>query len=198
MYLERYPQFTAEIEGLTVHFIHQKSGAPNAIPLILFHGWPGSFLEFLPLVSELTGKGKTTKGKSVSFDVIIPSLPGFGPSSAPPANWTVKDSARIFNTLMTDVLGYKTFATHGTDWGSAVAYSLYSLFNTTVRASQLVFLPFFPWTPDQLAAGGIKLDALEQFEEQGFVEWYTNGQAYFEQESTRVSRAKNPVGVNGR
>ncbi|UKZ74572.1 hypothetical protein TrVFT333_002242 [Trichoderma virens FT-333] len=183
--INKYPQFTAEIEGLTVHFIHQKSNKPDAIPLILFHGWPGSFLEFIPLIEDLTKNGKTSTGKSVSFDVVIPNLPGFGPSSAPPANWTTGDTARIFNTLMTDVLGYKTFAAHGTDWGCSVAYHLYSSFNSTVRATQLVFLPFFPFTPDQLAAEGIELDALEKFEEGGFMEWYTNGQAYFQLESTK-------------
>jgi pimeloyl-ACP methyl ester carboxylesterase len=187
--LSRYPQFTAQIEGLTVHFVHQKSGDPDAIPLILFHGWPGSYLEFLPLVSDLTKKGKTPSGESVSFDVIIPSLIGFGLSSAPPANWTTLDSARVFNTLMTDVLEYKTYATHGTDWGCSVAYHLYNSYNTTVRASQLVFLPFFPLTPDQLAAEGIALDELEEFEEGGFTEWSTNGQAYFQQESTKVSES---------
>ncbi|EHK22967.1 uncharacterized protein TRIVIDRAFT_150190 [Trichoderma virens Gv29-8] len=188
--INKYPQFTAEIEGLTVHFIHQKSNKPDAIPLILFHGWPGSFLEFIPLIGDLTKNGKTSTGKSVSFDVVIPNLPGFGPSSAPPANWSTEDTARIFNTLMTDVLGYKTFAAHGTDWGCSVAYHLYSSYNSTVRATQLVFLPFFPFTPDQLAAEGIELDALEKFEEGGFMEWYTNGQAYFQLESTKVSASE--------
>lgn len=186
--MSRYPQFTAEIEGLTVHFVHQKSSAPNAIPLILFHGWPGSFLEFLPLVGNLTKTGKTPSEKSVSFDVIIPNLPGFGPSSAPPANWTNQDSARIFNTLMTDVLGYRTYAAHGTDWGCAVAYHLYDSYSTTVRASQLVFLPLYPFTPDRLAAEGIALDALEEFEEGSFMEWDTNGQGYFQEQSTKVSQ----------
>ncbi|RFU80052.1 alpha beta-hydrolase [Trichoderma arundinaceum] len=197
--INRYPQYTAEIEGLTVHFIHQKSSDPNAIPLILFHGWPGSFLEFIPLINDLTKKGRTSKGKSVTFDVIIPSLPGFGPSTAPPANWSTADTARVFNTLMTDVLGYKKYATHGTDWGCSVAYHLYSSYNTTVRASQFVFLPFFPYSPDQLAAENIKLDALEKFEEQGFVNWVTTGQSYFAQMSTKpntigLALYDNPVG----
>ncbi|KAL7916674.1 Alpha/Beta hydrolase protein [Trichoderma velutinum] len=197
--INKYPQFTAEIEGLTVHFVHQKSTARNAIPLILFHGWPGSFLEFLPLIGNLTKEGKTSNGKSVSFDVIIPNLPGFGLSSAPPANWTNKDTARVFNTLMTDVLGYKKFATHGTDWGCAVAYGLYDSYNTTVRATHLASLPFVPLTPDQLAAEDITLDALETFEEGSLMEWFTNGQGYFEQESTKpntigLALYDNPVG----
>ncbi|KAL6835728.1 Alpha/Beta hydrolase protein [Trichoderma sp. SZMC 28015] len=197
--INKYPQFTAEIEGLTVHFVHKKSTARNAIPLILFHGWPGSFLEFLPLIDNLTKEGKTSNGKSVSFDVIVPNLPGFGLSSAPPGNWTNQDTARIFNTLMTDVLGYKKYATHGTDWGCATAYNLYDSYNSTVRATHLASLPFVPLTPDQLAAEGIKLDALETFEEESFVEWSTNGYAYFQQETTKpntigLALYDNPVG----
>ncbi|KAL6857303.1 Alpha/Beta hydrolase protein [Trichoderma novae-zelandiae] len=197
--INKYPQFTAEIEGLTIHFVHQKSSAPDAIPLILFHGWPGSFLEFLPLVKDLTNEAKTPTGKSVAFDVIIPNLPGYGPSSAPPADWTTADTARIFNTLMTDVLGYKTYAAHGTDWGCSVAYHLYSSYNTTVRAAQLVFLPFFPYTPDQLSDAGIALDELEQFEEESFMEWYASGQGYFQEQSTKpntigLALYDNPVG----
>ncbi|KAH0497617.1 hypothetical protein TgHK011_004910 [Trichoderma gracile] len=191
--INKYPQFTAEIEGLTIQFVHQKSSAPDAIPLILFHGWPGSFLEFLPLVTELTSKAKTPAGKSVTFDVIIPNLPGYGPSSAPPANWTTADTARIMNTLMTDVLGYRKYATHGTDWGCPIAYHLYSSYNTTVRASQLVFLPFFPYTPDQLSDAGIALNELERFEEESFMEWYTNGQGYFQEQTTKES--PNTIGL---
>ncbi|KAL7928227.1 Alpha/Beta hydrolase protein [Trichoderma chlorosporum] len=197
--INKYPQFTAEIEGLTIHFIHQKSQASDAIPLILFHGWPGSFLEFLPVIGNLTQNAKTSTGKSVSFDVIVPSLPGYGPSSAPPANWTFVDTARVFHTLMTDVLGYKTFATHGTDLGAGVAYSLYSSYNSTVRASHMVFLPFVALSPDELASEGIKLDALEQFEEERVVGWNTTGSAYFQEQETKpntlgLALYDNPVG----
>lgn len=91
------------------------------------------------------------------------------------------------NTLMTDVLGYKAYAAHGTDWGCSVAYHLYSSYNSTVRAAQLVFLPFFPYTTDQLSDAGIALDELEQFEEGSFMEWYTNGQGYFLEQTTKES-----------
>jgi hypothetical protein len=76
----------------------------------------GAFDEFGPVIKPLTQKAQTSTGRNVSFDVIVPSLPGFTFSSAPPANWTVDDTARIFNTLMVDVLGYKKYTTHGTDW----------------------------------------------------------------------------------
>lgn len=88
---------------------------------------------------------------------------------------------------MTDVLGYKIYATHGTDWGCSVAYHLYSSYNTTVRATQLVFLPIFPHTPNQLSDAGITLNDLEQFEEGSFMEWYTSGQGYFQEQTTKES-----------
>ncbi|KAI0437054.1 Alpha/Beta hydrolase protein [Xylaria telfairii] len=129
--LNEYDHYTTAIEGQTVHFIHQKSGTPHAIPILLTHGWPGSFAELIPLIKPLTEVGTTSKGAPVSFNVVVPSLPGYAFSSAPPANWTLGDTARIYNTLMSTVLGYKTYAVHGTDWGSIVAYDLYDKFSTT-------------------------------------------------------------------
>lgn len=184
----RYHHFTAKIENLDVHFIHEKSNEPDAIPLILYHGWPGSFLEFVPLIKNLTQKAKTSTGKHVSFDVIVPSLPGFAFSSAPGANWTVDDSARVFNTLMTKILGYKTYAVHGTDWGTGVAWGQFDGFNTTVRAAHFAMLPFLPLTPEQLEAQNITLNTpLEQFEEQRYVDWSATGSGYFNEEGSKVS-----------
>jgi hypothetical protein len=77
---------------------------------------PGSFHEFYPVIKPLTQSWTSSTRTKVSFNVVVPSLPGFVFSSAPPANWTVDDTARIFNTLMTEVLGYSTYTTHGTDW----------------------------------------------------------------------------------
>ena len=155
---------------------------------MLIHGWPGSFLEFAPIIKPLTTKTATSStGRPVSFDVIIPSLPGFAFSSPPPANWTNDDTARLFNTLMTSVLGYKTYATHGTDWGADVAYSLYDNFNSTVRAGHFAFIPFYPLTWDQLAAENISLNTeLERFEEERFAEWSTTGNGYFIEQTTKV------------
>jgi pimeloyl-ACP methyl ester carboxylesterase len=175
------------IEGLTIHFVHEKSGDPDAIPLILNHGWPGTFLEFIPDIEGLTAAANTSTGKAVSFDVVIPSLPGFAFSSPPPANWTVDDTARVFNTLMTHVLGYDKYAVHGTDWGSGVAYSLYNNFNTTARALHLNFLPFFPLTPDQLAAENITLTPEEELEAQETAAWSSSGNGYFVEQVNRVS-----------
>lgn len=182
----RLNHYTAIIEGLKIHFIHEKSEAEDAIPLLLVHGWPGSFLEFVPIINELTQNATTATGKNVSFNVVVASIPGFAFSSAPPVNWTVADTARVFNTLLTNVLHYETYATFGTDWGAAIAYSLYSQFNTTVRALALDFLPFQPYTPAQLAAENITLSPLEEFEQAEATEWENSGEGYFIEQTTKV------------
>ncbi|KAL6805723.1 Alpha/Beta hydrolase protein [Trichoderma sp. SZMC 28012] len=198
--LNKYHHFTAKIENLRVHFIHEKSNEPNAISLILYHGWPGSFLEFIPVIKSLTQKTKTSTGKHVSFDVVVPSLPGFAFSSAPGANWTVDDSARVFNTLMTKVLGYKTYAVHGTDWGSGVAWGQFDGFNTSARAAHFAILPFLPLTPEQLEAQNITLNTpLDRFEEQRFVNWSATGSGYFSEEGSKPNDIgpvlyDNPIG----
>ncbi|KAJ7451846.1 Alpha/Beta hydrolase protein [Mycena galericulata] len=103
--LNQFNHYTTDIEGQIVHFIHEKSTDPDAIPILLLHGWPGSFFEFSPF-----------HGKERVINVVVPSLPGFVFSSVPPLNWTTDDTARIYNTLMTEVLGYSMYAVHGTDW----------------------------------------------------------------------------------
>ncbi|KAJ7449089.1 Alpha/Beta hydrolase protein [Mycena galericulata] len=173
--LNRFNLYTAEIETQTVHFIHQKSTDPDAIPVILLHGWPGSFQEFAPVIKPLTEPWTSSTGRKVSYNVVVPSLPGFVFSSAPPnANWTVDDTARIFNELMTEVLGYPTYALHGTDWGSVVAYALYSGYNTSVRAGHFVFLPFFPPSAQEIAANNITLSAVQKVTEQRGTDFISN------------------------
>ncbi|KAH7413866.1 Alpha/Beta hydrolase protein [Phaeosphaeria sp. MPI-PUGE-AT-0046c] len=198
-YINSFHHFTTTIEGQKIHFIHEKSSHPNAIPLILFHGWPGSFLEFLPVITNLTQGAIAPDKDPVTFNIIIPSLPGFAFSSAPPANWTADDTARIMNTLMVDVLGYSKYAVHGTDWGSAVAWSLYDRFSIHVRASHFAFLPFMPMRSANLAALNITLDALETFEVARNEEWSTTGNGYFLEQSTEpntigLALYDNPVG----
>jgi pimeloyl-ACP methyl ester carboxylesterase len=182
----RFNHYTSVIEGLTIHFIHENSKAQDAIPLVLVHGWPGSFLEFAPIINELTKEATTVTGKKVSFDVVVVSLPGFAFSSVPPVDWTAADTARIFNTLMTKVLHYDTYATFGTDWGAGIAYSMYDQFNSTVRAVSLDFLPFHPYTSDQLAAENITLSPLEEFEQAAAIEWNNSGEGYFIEQTTKV------------
>lgn len=188
------------IEGLTIHFIRQKSSIPGAIPLLMAHGWPGSFVDFLPIVNDLTQLAKTSHGNDVSFDVIVPSLPGYAFSSAPGPEWTLNDTARVFNTLMTEVLGYKTYAVHGTDFGCVLAWNLYDAYNNTARALHLSFLPFAPHNSKQLEDQGISVKgSLESFELQRSEAWHPaeNG-FYFEQitkpNTVGLTAYDNPIG----
>ncbi|KAI0388355.1 Alpha/Beta hydrolase protein [Xylariaceae sp. FL0594] len=197
--LNKYHHYIAPIENLKIHFIHEKSKDPNAIPLLLTHGWPGSFAELIPLINPLTTPAKTSKGTDVSFHVVMASLPGFTFSSAPPANWTLDDTARVFNTLMTSVLGYATYAAHGTDFGSNVAYSLYDNFPKNVRAVHLLGIPFFPLTPDQFPKHNITLNEDEQFQENLVLAFQATGAGYNLEQATKpntigLALYDNPVG----
>ncbi|KAF7351957.1 Alpha/beta-hydrolase [Mycena venus] len=185
---------------ITVHFVHEKSAEPDAIPVILLHGWPGSFHEFVPVIKPLTESAVTSTGKKVAFNVVVPSLPGFVFSSAPPTtNWNNDDTARIFNTLMTEVLGYSTYAVHGTDWGSGVGYSMYASFNKTVRVTHLDFLAFLPPSAEEIAENNITLSDVQKVTEQRFTFYDSIGNSYFTEQTTKpndigLALNDNPVG----
>lgn len=109
--LNRFDQFTTEIDGLDIHFIHQRSARPDAFPLIITHGWPGSVVEFAKVIEPLTDAG---------FDVVCPSLPGYGFSGKPSATgWGVERIALAWDELMVR-LGYDRYGAQGGDWGAAV------------------------------------------------------------------------------
>ncbi|KAK7050663.1 epoxide hydrolase domain protein [Favolaschia claudopus] len=194
--LNSVSHFTAQIENITVHFVHEKSENPNAIPVVLLHGWPGSFHEYLPVVKPLT----ETSSTGVSYHVVVPSLPGFSFSSPPPLNWTIDDTARVFNTLVTQVLGYEKYALHGSDWGSSVGYIMYNSFNTSVRASHFIFLPFLPPTLTEIEANNITLTDDEKVSVARSEEWLTNDHGYFQIQATKpndigLALYDNPVGI---
>ncbi len=118
--LNSFPQFITEIDGLDIHFIHVKSTHPNALPLIVTHGWPGSIIEQLKIIEPLTNPTKYGGTAADAFDVVIPSLPGYGFSGKPTApGWTPPRIARAWTTLMKR-LGYTHFVAQGGDWGNAV------------------------------------------------------------------------------
>ena len=122
--LNRFPQFLSQIDGLDIHFIHVKSKNPNAMPLLLTHGWPGSIVEFLKLIGPLTDPVAFGGNVDDSFDVVIPSLPGFGFSQKPTeTGWNVVRIAGAWAQLMKR-LGYERWAAQGGDWGSVVTSAL--------------------------------------------------------------------------
>ena len=119
--INQFDQFTTEIDRQQIYFIHQRSPRPDAIPLMLIHGWPGSILEFEKLIGPLTHpKDKN----SPAFDVIIPSLPGFGYSGPTTTRgWGPQRMAKALVALM-DRLGYSKYGIQGGDWGSAIAQDM--------------------------------------------------------------------------
>jgi len=118
--LNALPQFMTNIDGLDIHFIHVRSKHPNALPIIITHGWPGSIIEQLKIIDPLTNP--TAHGGSVSdaFDVVIPSMPGYGFSGKPEGKgWDPDHIARAWTVLMKR-LGYTRFVAQGGDWGALI------------------------------------------------------------------------------
>ncbi|MBC6459661.1 epoxide hydrolase family protein [Actinomadura sp. HBU206391] len=122
--LNSFPQFTTEIDGQTIHFVHVRSAEPDATPLILTHGWPNTFVEYLDLVGPLTDPAVYGGDPADAFDVVIPSLPGFGFSGhTRTKGWDAARVADAWAELMRR-LGYERFGAHGNDAGAIVSPEL--------------------------------------------------------------------------
>ena len=118
--LNRFPQFKARIEDFDIHFVHVVGEAQERRPLLISHGWPGSHYEFWQVIEKLAFPSRFGGEASDAFDLVVPSLPGFGFSSKPARPFGQRGTARLFNTLMTQVLGYETYLAQGGDWGGLV------------------------------------------------------------------------------
>lgn len=122
--LNAYPQFITTIDGIDIHFIHVRSKESGAMPMIISHGWPGSVIELLKIIDPLTNPTAYGGKAEDAFDVIIPSLPGFGFSGKPTeAGWNVDRVAKAWAVLM-DRLGYTRYVAQGGDWGAAIVNSM--------------------------------------------------------------------------
>jgi pimeloyl-ACP methyl ester carboxylesterase len=118
--LNRFDQFVTEIDGVDIHFIHQRSPHPDAFPLVITHGWPGSVAEFQKVIEPLTDPTAHGGRAEDAFHVVAPSLPGYGFSGKPPTNgWGVEKIAEVWDELMSR-LGYEQYGAQGGDWGAAV------------------------------------------------------------------------------
>ena len=115
------PHFITNIDGLDIHFIHVKSKEKNAMPIIITHGWPGSFIEQMKVIAPLTNPTAFGGKSEDAFDVVIPSLPGYGFSGKPmAAGWHPVRVAKAWTELMRR-LGYTRFVAQGGDWGNAIS-----------------------------------------------------------------------------
>jgi pimeloyl-ACP methyl ester carboxylesterase len=140
--INQYPQFKADIDGVTIHFIYVKGKKQESTPLILTHGWPDSFYRFLKVISFLTDPAHS----HTSFDVIIPSIPGFGFSQQTALN--VDKVGALFNKLMTKVLGYDTYLAAGGDMGTMITKSMAVQYPEKIKAIHLTDVGYPNGTED--------------------------------------------------
>jgi pimeloyl-ACP methyl ester carboxylesterase len=201
--LDATPQFMTSIDGLDIHFIHVRSKNPNALPVIITHGWPGSIIEQMKAIDPLTNPTAHGGSAADSFDVVIPSLPGYGFSGKPTApGWTPVTVARAWATLM-ERLGYKRYVAQGGDWGNAVS-EVMALQQPPgllgIHTNMAATVP--PDVSKALSAGGpppTGLSAEEKHAWDQLDDFYKNGLGYAQEMSNRPQTlygiADSPVGL---
>src|SRR5205823_5472621 len=121
--LNALPQFMTTIDGLDIHFIHVRSRHPNALPVIITHGWPGSVIEQLKIIGPLTDPTAHGGRAEDAFDVVIPSVPGYGFSGKPGTGWDPDHIGRAWGQLMKR-LGYSRYVAQGGDWGAPISSAM--------------------------------------------------------------------------
>ena len=119
--INKFHHYTSLVDDINIHFIHEKGSGNGAIPLLISHGWPGSIVEFLHIIDPLAHPEKHNGNIEDSFDVIVPSLPGFGFSDRPSRPIGPRKMAKYLDLLMTDTLGYSNYLAQGGDWGGAIS-----------------------------------------------------------------------------
>ncbi|NLA09664.1 MAG: epoxide hydrolase 1, partial [Microbacteriaceae bacterium] len=168
------------IDGLDIHFLHVRSPEPDAMPLLLTHGWPGSVIEFLKVAEALADPRAHGGDPADAFHVVIPSLPGYGLSGKPTeAGWNTDRIARAWIELM-QRLGYERFVAQGGDWGSAVTNALGASGDPAVIGIHLNFVIARPDAADLADATPAELAALADMQR-----YSTEGNAYALQQKTR-------------
>jgi pimeloyl-ACP methyl ester carboxylesterase len=203
--LNALPQFLTTIDGLDIHFIHVRSKNANALPVIITHGWPGSIIEQLKVIGPLTDPTAHGASASDAFDVVIPSLPGYGFSGKPTATgWDPVRIARAWVVLMKR-LGYTRFVAQGGDWGDAVTETMALQAPPELLAIHTNMAATVPPDIDKAAFAGappppnLSPDELHAYKQLTF--FYGNGLGYATEMSKRPQTlyglADSPVGLAG-
>ena len=139
--LNQFRQFHADIDGLSVHFIYERGLGPQPLPLVITHGWPGSFVEMLKLIPQLTDPASHGAAAEDSFDVIVPSMPGYGFSDRPTEpGMNAFRIAELWVQLMSG-LGYSRFGAQGGDWGASVGTCLGLMYPENLMGLHLNYIP---------------------------------------------------------
>ncbi len=177
--MNAWPQFTTRIDDLDIHFVHARSPEPDAVPLVITHGWPGSVVEFFDVLGPLTDPVAHGGDAADAFHVVCPSLPGYGFSDRPSTRGRgIPWIAHAWATLMTR-LGYERFGAQGGDWGSAVTTTVGEMHRDRVLGIH-VNMPTVPLGPLTDDATEQRAPNLEDFQ------WHTQwGTGYQHQQSTR-------------
>ncbi len=195
--LNTFPQFKLEVDGMGVHFVYVRGKGPQPIPLLISHGWPGSFFEMYKIIWPLADPASHGGDPQDAFDVIVPSFPGYGFSDRTRERGVdVARIAEVFMRLMTAELGYERFGAQGGDWGSAIASRLGHAYPDKLIGIHLnaVFVP-----PDPQQG---KLTAEGQKWREQWQKFQIDGSGYFRLQSTRpqtlaYSLNDSPVGLAG-
>ena len=184
--LNQFPQFTTEIDGANIHFLHVRSPERDALPLILTHGWPGSIVEFLDVIGPLSDPRSHGGNPADAFDLVIPSVPGFGLSGPTrEIGWTEQRIAAAFAELMRR-LGYDRYGAQGGDVGAVVSPDLgrvdpEHVVGIHVNAASIGFMPFPPLDDAELA----QLTDAEKARVERIVQFLAEGFGYSQIQSTR-------------
>ena len=141
--MNRLAQFRATVNGVGVHFVHERGAGDRPLPIILTHGYPDSFLRFARIIPMLTHPEAHGADPGDAFDVVVPSLPGFGFSDKPTRPGSIFRVGDLWHALMTDVLGYERFAAHGGDWGSTATEQLARSHARSLVGVHLTDVPFW-------------------------------------------------------
>ena len=190
--INKFQNFKSNIDGIDIHFIKEKGSGSNPKPLLLSHGWPGSIIEFLHIIDQLAHPEKFGGKEEDAFDVIVPSLPGFGFSGRPSKPIGPRKMASIFNSLMTEVLGYNKYLAQGGDFGGTIATWLGYDFPKTCTAIHINILivrhPDGPQTKEEK-------EWEERFERDQMIENGYRTQQATKPQTLSYSMMDSPVGV---